>query len=165
MTIDIASVLQHLQTIDLSSAAIGAVAARALEAAAVKFVKTAPGVAIGILKKRLHALAATGKIDAPTIKLLKAYAQATFDWVDEALPDAPGPEKMAAALDRLALVPYLGIIVRADRAGVQQILQAAYDAINQEAKDQAAALAAEAHAKKTISAEGGEASAAPAPKP
>ncbi len=41
---------------------------------------------------------------------------------------------MAAVLDRLAGLPYAGVLVRADRAGVQAILQAAYDAIDTEAK-------------------------------
>lgn len=140
MTIDTAVLLQHLQSFDWTAAAIGAAAARSVEAAIVQTVKRAPALAIGLLRKRIQALAAAGKIDAPTMKLLRAYAKATFDWVDEELPDEPGPEKMQAALDHLAGVPYVGVIVRADRAGVQQILQAAYDAINQEAKAGAAAL-------------------------
>jgi hypothetical protein len=41
---------------------------------------------------------------------------------------------MAAVLDRLAAIPYLGALVRADRPGVQAVLQAAYDAVKAEAK-------------------------------
>lgn len=162
MTIDTAALMQHLQNIDLTSAAIGATVARALEAAAVKVVKTLPGLVVGALKKRILALAAAGEIDAPTMKLLKSYARATFDWVDEELPDSPGAEKMGAALDRLAAVPYLGLVVRADRAGAKQVLQAAYDAIDQEAKAQATALT-EANAKKTPSTEGDASAGSPTP--
>lgn len=149
MTIDIPSVLEHLKHVDLTSAAIGATVARSLEAAAVQAVRRLPALAIGFLKARVQKQIAAGKIDAPTVKLLKAYAAATFDWVDEELPDAPGDAKMLAAIDRLAAVPYLGLIVRADRAGVQQVLQAAYDAINAEAKAAAATLGGAARAEAT----------------
>lgn len=140
MTIDFNALLEQLKHVDLTSAAIGAAVARTAEAAIIRAIKPLPGLAVGALRKRVQALAAAGKIDAPTLKLLKAYARATFEWVDEELPDSPGPEKMAAAIDRLAAVPYLGVLVRADRAGVEQILQAAYDAIDQEAKAGAAEL-------------------------
>lgn len=169
MTIDTAAILQQLQHVDLTSAAIGAVVARTLEAAIIKAIRPLPGIAVGILRKRVLALAAAGKIDAPTLKLLTAYAKATFEWVDAELPDAPGPDKMGAALDRLAAVPYLGMLVRADRAGAEAILQAAYDAIDQEAKAQAAALGGDhAEAPAPTSAGGapppaGAPQAAPAP--
>lgn len=140
MTIDIAAIMQHLQHVDLTSAAIGAAVARTAEAAIIKAIKPLPGLVVGMLRKRVQALAAAGKIDGPTLKLLKSYARATFEWVDEELPDSAGAEKMAAAIDRLAAVPYFGVLVRADRAGVEQILQAAYDAIDQEAKAGAAEL-------------------------
>lgn len=140
MTIDTGALLQSLQGIDLTSAAIGAALARGVEAAVKAAVTRVPGLVVGLLKARVQRLAAAGKIDGPTMKLLKAYAQATFDWVDEELPDEPGPAKMQAALDRLAAVPYVGLVVRANRAGVQEVLQAAYNAIDQEAKAQKAAL-------------------------
>lgn len=134
---------QHL---DLTSLLSGAVVARTIEAALVGVVKQGPGLVVSLVRRRVQALAVAGKIDATTMKLLTAYGEATFDWVDAELPDAAGPEKMAAALDRLAAVPYLGVLVRADRAGAQQVLQAAYDAIKAEAK-----------------ADGSKAAAAPAP--
>ncbi len=134
---DIAIAGQHF---DASSLAVGAVIARTAEAAAIRAIKPIPKLLVGRLKAKVQALAAAGKIDAPTLGLLKSYGRATFDWVDKELPDAGGAEKMAAALDRLAAVPYLGALVRADRAGAQEVLQAAYDAVNAEAKAQAEAM-------------------------
>lgn len=165
MTIDLGALAQHLQHIDLTSAALGAAAARTLEAAIVQAVRRLPRLAITMLKARVQRQVAAGKIDAPTLTLLKAYARATFDWVDAELPDKPGAEKMAAALDRLAAVPYIGLVVRADRAGVQAVLQAAYDAIDQEAKAQAAALGGgtDGQAKPPQAAPPTAAPAAPAP--
>lgn len=163
MTIDTAALLQHLQNVDLTSAAIGAAVARTLEAAAVQTVKRLPGMIVSTLKKRVQALAAAGKIDAPTMKLLKAYARATFEWVDEQLPDSPGPEKMDAALAQLAAVPYLGLIVRADRNGAREVLQAAYNAIDAEAKAEKAALGDAPDAAKASATP--PAAAAPAAQP
>lgn len=134
---------QHL---DLKSLGIGAVAVRSLEEALVQAVKRLPGLAVALLKKRVLALATNGKINAPTMSLLKVYASATFDWVDAELPNAAGDAKMDAALDRLAALPYIGVLVRADRAGAKEILQAAYDAVDEEAKAEAAALKANAPA-------------------
>lgn len=166
MTIDIAAILAQLQNIDLTSAAIGAVAARAAEAAIIKAIKPLPAMAVGLLKKRVLALHAAGKLDEPTMKLLKAYAKATFDWVDAELPDSPGPEKMDAALDRLAALPYLGVLVRANREGVRQVLQAAYDSIDAEAKAGAAALKEGApDAKASLPPSGGASAGAPTPAP
>lgn len=166
MTIDFNAILQQLQHVDLTSAAIGAVAARAAEAAIIKAIKPLPAMAVGLLKKRVLALRAAGKLDEPTMKLLKAYAKATFDWVDAELPDSPGPEKMDAALDKLSALPYLGVIVRADREGIRQVMQAAYDAIDAEAKAQAAALKEGApDAQATHPSSGGAAAGAPTPAP
>lgn len=128
---------QHL---DLKSLGIGAVAVRSLEEALVQAVKRLPGLAVALLKKRVLALATNGKINAPTMSLLKVYASATFDWVDAELPNAAGSAKMDAALDRLSALPYVGVLVRADRAGAKEILQAAYESVDEEAQAEAAAL-------------------------
>lgn len=156
---DLTSVSAHLQNLDPTSLAVGAVVARTIEAALIRAIKPLPAMAVGLLKRRFQSLVASGKVDAPTVKLLKSYAQATFDWVDEVLPDSPGPDKMDAALDRLAAIPYLGVLVRADREGARQVLQAAYDAVDAEAKAQAAELGA-AHGPTTPKTE-----ASPAPPP
>lgn len=166
MTIDFGAILEQLKHVDLTSAAVGAVVARAAEAAIIKAIKPLPGKLVGALKKRVLALHAAGKLDEPTMKLLRRIAGAVFDWVDEQLPDSPGPEKMDAALDRLAAVPYLGVAIRADRAGAREVLQAAYDAIDAEAKAQAAALkegATDAQAPHPPSS--GSPAGAPAPAP
>jgi hypothetical protein len=133
---DIAISGHHLDPISL---AIGAGAARTAEAALVRAVRPLPRLAVGLLRKRVLDLAAAGRLDSATLGLLKSYARATFAWVDQELPDSPGPAKMAAALDRLAAIPYLGAVVRADRAGAQEFLQAAYDAVKQEAKERSGA--------------------------
>lgn len=156
---DMTSVSAHLQHLDPTSLAVGAVVARTIEAALIRAIKPLPALAVGLLKRRVQSLVASGKVDAPTVKLLKSYAKATFDWVDEVLPDSPGPDKMDAALDRLAAIPYLGVLVRADRDGARQVLQAAYDAVDAEAKAQAAALGA-AYVPTTPKTE-----ASPAPPP
>jgi hypothetical protein len=141
-------ILAHLQHPDLPSLLLGALGVKALEAAAARALTPLPALAVRRLRARVEQLAASGKIDAPTLRLLKRLGKAVFSWADEELPDKPGPEKMAAVLDRLAAIPYLGALVRADRPGVQAVLQAAYDAVKAEAK-----------------AEGTGADGAPAPAP
>ena len=126
---------------DLISMLIGFGGFRMLEAAAKKAMKPLPRLAVSYLKARVQKAAAAGKLDAATLSLLKAYARATFEWVDEELPLAAGPAKMEAALDSLAAVPYLGAFIRADRAGAKELLQAAYDAIDAEAVEETAELA------------------------
>lgn len=137
--IDLSFVTSHLPHLDPVSLLVGALGSHVIVAAAVKAVRPIPALIVGKLKARVQALASSGKIDAPTMKLLRSYARATFVFIDEEMPDRPGPEKMAAALDRLAAVPYLGVLVRADRAGAQEILQAAYDSVKAEAKAEGAA--------------------------
>ncbi|MES2155447.1 MAG: hypothetical protein V4510_09965 [bacterium] len=134
---DLQALVAQAQHLDPASLLAGAVGARTLEAAAVRAIRPLPRLAVGVLKARIQALQAAGKIDAPTMRLLAAYGRATFAWADQELPDKPGPEKMAAVLDRLAAVPYLGLLIRADRAGAQEVLQAAYDAVKDEAKTEA----------------------------
>lgn len=151
MTLDTSIIVEQLKQLDIKSLMTGAVVARTIEAAVVKTVKTVPIVIIAILRSRAQALIASGKIDEPTKRLLKAYARATFVWADEELPDDPTPEQLAAIVDKLARVPILGAIVRADREGAQKILQAGHAALNQEAKAEAAALE-ETNGKKTPAA-------------
>ena len=146
---DFSSLFENLKQLDLPTLLVAVGLARVIEAAAIRIIKPLPGLVVRRIKNRINALAAAGKIDAPTMRLLKAYAKATFVWADEELPDNPGPEKMAAVIDRLSGVPYVGMIVRADRAGAQAVLQAAYDAINDEAKAQTEKLKAEKDAKET----------------
>ena len=146
---DFSNLLENLKQLDLPTLLVAVGLARVIEAALIRTIRPFPGLVVRRIKNRIHALAAAGKIDAPTMRLLRSYGQATFAWADEELPDNPGPEKMKAVIDRLCGVPYVGIIVRADRAGVQQVLQAAYDAINDEAKAQTEKLAAEKDDKET----------------
>lgn len=146
MTINLAPVLQQLQGVDLTSAAIGAAVWRTGEAALVAAAKRGPALLLGLLRYQVQRLVAAGKIDAATLRMLKACAAAIFRWVDEEMPDAPGPEKMQAAVARAAGIPYLGALVRADRAAAQAILQALYDAVNQAAQTEAATLGGSAHA-------------------
>lgn len=154
---DIAIAGQHL---DLTSLAVGAVAARAIEATIVRAIKPLPRLAVAFLKNRVKA-ATLGKIDAPTMRLLACYGRATFAWADAEMPDKPGAEKMAAVLEKLSAVPYLGVAIRADRAGAEEILQAAYDAIKSEAREEAGGP----NDAPTIAPQSGGAAPTPAPSP
>lgn len=137
---DLATASAQIPHVDMFSLLLGAIGGPAIVACAIKAITPIPKMLANKLKDRVKALAAAGKIDAPTMRLLKALGAAAFSWIDEELPDEVGADKMAALLDRLALVPYLGILVRIDRPGVQEVLQAAYNAINGEAKAEAKEL-------------------------
>ncbi len=126
--------VQHLQKLDPASLLAGAIGSHLIVAGAKRAIAPLPAKAVGWLKDRVRAARAAGKIDDATMRLLKHEAQGAFAWADEEMPDVPGAAKMAAILDRLAAVPYLGTLVRVDRAGAQEILQAAYDAVKAEAK-------------------------------
>lgn len=162
---DTAVITDQLKQLDIKSLLTGAVVARTIEAALVKTVKTIPALAVGLVKRHVQALVASGKINAPTLRLLKSYARVTFEWVDAELPDKAGPEKMAGALDRLAAMPYVGLLVRADRAGAQAVLQAAYDALDTEAKTEVAALGGQPDGPKTSPAPSPATQPAAAPPP
>lgn len=130
--------LASLSHLDPTSLLVGAVGARSIEAAVVRAVRPLPKLLVARLQAYVLGLRAAGKIDAPTLRLLAAYGRATFAWADAELPDQPGPAKMAGVLDRLAAAPGVGFLVRADRAGAEEILQACYDAVKGEVKEEAA---------------------------
>lgn len=134
----VTAVAAHIPHFDPTSLLVGAVGSHAIVAGAVRFIAPIPAKAVGMMKDRVNALYAAGAIDAPTFRLLKAVARAAFQWADDEMPDAPGAEKMSAVLDHIAAVPYLGLIVRVDRSGAQEVLQAAYDSIKKEVKTEAA---------------------------
>jgi hypothetical protein len=155
----------NLPHIDTTSLITGILGGKTIELIVIQAIKPFPKMIVGRLKNRVKALAAAGKIDAPTLRLLSGYGRATFAWADAEMPDKPGPEKMAAALDKLAAVPYLGWAIRADRAGAEEILQAAYDAIKSEAKEEAGDAPGGQPDAPTITPQAGSPAPTPAPSP
>lgn len=107
--------------------------------------KALPVMIVSMAESKVAAAAAAGKIDPPTVRLLKALARAAFAWADEEMPQEVGPAKMEKLLDRLAALPLVGVLVRVDRDGCRQMLQTEFAAMRaevaQEAKGEAAAPA------------------------
>jgi hypothetical protein len=120
--------------IDPASVIIGAVGGPILTWIAKQAVSPAPRVLVGYLKNKVKALAVAGKIDAATIRLLKRISGAAFAWVDDEMPDAPGPEKMDHIIERAGCIPYVGALVRSNPGAARDLLQAGYDAVKAEAK-------------------------------
>lgn len=133
----VTAVSAYIPHLDVVSMLAGAVGSHALVAGAGRVLAPLPAKVVGMLKDRVKALYAAGKIDAPTLSLLKGVARAVFAWADQEMPASPGPAKMEAVLDRLAAVPYFGWLVRANRDGVREILQTAYAALKAEVKAEA----------------------------
>lgn len=136
---DFTSFLSHLQHLDPISAIVGAIAAPIIVGAIIKAIKPIPALLAGRVKAAISKAAANGKIDEPTQRLFGKLWRAAFEWADEELPDEIGPEKMEAILDKAATLPYIGGLVRYDRAGARQILQAEFEAMKAEAKAEGAA--------------------------
>ena len=124
--------LAHLQHLDPVSTIIGALGGTALVAGIIKAIKPLPALAVAWVKKSIKAAAAKGNLDAATLRLGGTIWRACFEWADAEFPRISGPEKMDAILDKLSAVPYLGVMVRADRADAKKILQAEFDAMRAE---------------------------------
>ena len=134
MDFDFGSLLEQLKNLDTASIIVGSMASPLITKIIVETIKPIPGLIVRRIDARIQKLHKSGKLDDPTLRLLDTYARATFAWVDAELPDNPGPKKMDALLDRLSLMPYIGFIVRADREHAREILQVAYNAIDDAAK-------------------------------
>lgn len=126
------TLLSHLQHLDVTSAIVGALGGTALVAGVIKAIIPIPALLVGKVKAAIKAAADKGNLDAPTRRLGSAIWKAMFQWADAELPNVAGPEKMDAILDKLSALPYLGVLVRADRADAKKILQAEFDAMKAE---------------------------------
>ena len=126
--------LSHL---DLTSLAVGALGGPAIVLAIVKAITPLPALLVGRVKAAIKAKAAAGKLDAPTMRLGGKIWRAMFAWADEEFPTIAGPEKMDAILNKLSAIPYLGVLVKADREDAKKILQAEFDAMRAEVHGQA----------------------------
>ena len=120
-----------ISKIDLKSAGLGAAGAALLLQGARKI----PGFIVNRIKARFVAASNSGKLDAATASLLTEVAKSVLKWADDELPDAPGEAKMNAILNRLAQVPFIGFVVKADRDLVRTLLQEEYDAWKAEIHD------------------------------
>lgn len=97
-------------------------------------------------KARFDAAVAAGKIPPQVARLASALKRATFEWADKEFPASVGPDKMATVLAALERLPFVGALVAADAAGVQEDLQAEYNAARAEVAAEAAADKAKADA-------------------
>ena len=153
--------------LDVSSLITGAIGSPVVIGSIIAAIQPIPKMLVNRVKAAVAKAAAKGEIDAPTLRLLTALGRAVFDWADAELPNVAGPEKMDAILNRLAALPYLGVLVRADRADAKRILQAEYDAMKTEIDAEKAAedAAAKAAADKAAADLAAPAPAAEPPAP
>lgn len=89
-------------------------------------------------RDRFEAEVAAGKISPPVARLARALKRAVLTWADAEMPQALGHEKMALALLSIEKLPYIGPLVAADPQGVEDELQAEYDAVRREVALEAA---------------------------
>lgn len=98
-----------------------------------------PAMLAARAKARFDAAVAAGNVPPPLARLARKLKRAVFEWANEEMPDAPGAEKMDAAIAYLAQIPLVGLAVSADPAAVRRDLQLEYDAMRAQVKKEAAA--------------------------
>lgn len=118
----------------MMSLAVGAFARPYL----IKALDAFPNWLVTYEKKRFDAAVASGKISPRAARLARALKRAVITWADEEMPNVLGEDKMEKAIVCLGNLPYISALVAADPQMVRDALQAEYNALRAEVKQEAA---------------------------
>lgn len=102
---------------------------------AIKQVQQAPQKAIDWLKAYVAHLLQSGKINPCGYSLFMHIFKAIAEWAEEQIPDSGmGEARMNLVLDTLATYPFIGLLVKHDRNGIKQLIEAGVKAMDEALK-------------------------------